>query len=410
MTAEIVAIGTEILLGDIADTNSQRLGRLLARYGFDHHRRTTVGDNLERASSAIREALGRADVVFTIGGLGPTTDDLTREAIAEALNDQILHDIELEQRLREKLAARKRPWVSAAAKMADRPSCAIALDNPAGTAPGLLCTKNGKTVIALPGPKAEFQSVLDGSVQKWLEERSTGVLISRTVRIVGLVEASVQERLAHLFEGRNPAVAPYVKLGEVHVRVAAKAASEEEAAALIEPVVEEIKDLLGSYVYSDEDEPLEAVVLEMLRLRRQTLATAESCTGGVLAERITSIPGSSDAYVGGFVTYSNEMKARELGVARSDLNAYGAVSEPVARQMAEGARRVTGADFALAITGIAGPGGGTAEKPVGLVFIALSGPRGTEVREERFLGDREAIRARAAQVALVMIRAELMRE
>ncbi|MCH8275320.1 MAG: competence/damage-inducible protein A [Armatimonadetes bacterium] len=410
MTAEIVAIGTELLLGEIADTDSQLLGRLLAQFGVNHTRRTTVGDNLERMVQAIREALQRADLVFTIGGLGPTQDDLTRHAIAEALGEELITDEAVVEWLRKRTEERRRPWVDSLARQALRPACCKTIENPVGTAPGLICEKDGKTVIALPGPKSEFRNMLDGAVTDWLAERSEGVILSQTVRIVGIPEAAVEERVRDLVEGANPTVAPLVKPGEVHLRVTAKAATEKEAQALISPVAAYIRERFGNAAFGEGGRDLAEEVVDLLRSCRRTLATAESCTGGMLGERITSVAGASDVYLGGYVTYSNEMKARMLAVERVDLDRFGAVSEPVARQMAEGARRSAGSDYGVAITGIAGPSGGTPEKPVGLVYIVVAGPGGMAVCEERFGGDRENVRVRATQAALAMLRERLVAE
>lgn len=409
MTFEILAIGTEILLGEIVDTNSQALGKAFAKFGHNHLRRTTIGDNLQRVSEAIRESLERADGVVCIGGLGPTQDDLTRDAIALALDDTLVEDAEIRKHLEALMRLRKRPWVEAMARQAMRPTCAKVLPNSQGSAPGLFCEKNGKFVIALPGPRNEFLGILKESVEPWLESISDSVIETKTVKIIGMVESAVEQRIIDLVDGINPSVAPYVKRGEVHVRIAAKAATSKAAQKMIQPILEDLREKFGKSIYSEDDRELAQVIVEMLAERKQTLATTESCTGGMLAERITAIPGSSESYLGGFVTYSNELKAREVGVARVDIHQFGAVSEPVCRQMAEGVRRVTEADFGIGITGVAGPGQ-SEKKPAGLVFIGLAGPRGTEVREENYSGDRDTVRFRATQTALLMLREELMRE
>ncbi|MGI8922948.1 MAG: competence/damage-inducible protein A [Fimbriimonadales bacterium] len=408
MTAEIVAIGTEILLGDIADTNSQVLGKILAAHGIGHTRRTTVGDNLERCVAAIKEALDRSDIVFTIGGLGPTQDDITRGAIAAAIGEKLVVDDAVEQQIREFVEARNVRWVDAMARQATKPETARLIDNPVGTAPGILWERSGKAIIALPGPRNEFTAMAERPITDYLARRSEGSILSRTLRIVGLPEISVEETVRDLMDSANPTVAPYAKSGEVHLRITASAATEGEARKLIAPLETAIRERFGKACFGADDEDLPSAVLRLLQTTRRTLATAESCTGGMLGERLTSIPGASATYIGGAIVYTNQMKARLLGVAKTDMNQHGAVSETVARQMAEGVRRTTSADYGVAITGVAGPGGGTEEKPVGLVYIAVAGPRGTQVREDRFRGDRETIRYRSTQVALQMLRDELL--
>ncbi|HWP31093.1 MAG TPA: competence/damage-inducible protein A [Fimbriimonadales bacterium] len=408
MNAEILSIGTELLLGDIVDTNAQSLAQTLAKFGIAHYRRMTVGDNLERCVEALREALSRADVVFTIGGLGPTADDITREAIAKALGVELVHDENVEKMLREDMERRKRVWLDAHAKMAKRPACCKTLPNEGGPAPGLVCEKDGKWVIALPGPKHEFLSVLGYLEKTWFPEHREGAILSKVVRIAGITEAAVEKRIEDLIDSENPTVAPYVKLGEVHLRITARAKDEEEAEKLIAPIRTALKERFGHYAYGEDEEDLPYVVVNLLKTKRRNLATAESCTGGMLGERITSIPGASDVYVGGVITYSDEAKATHLNVARTDLQKYGAVSEEIARQMSEGVVRNFKTNYGIGITGIAGPGGGTETKPVGLVYVSLTGPRGTEVKEERFLGNRETIRFRATQTALLMLYEELV--
>lgn len=254
----------------------------------------------------------------------------------------------------------------------------------------------------------EFNEVLTRFEKRWLAPRADSVILTKTFRIVGIPESVVELRVRDLIDSKNPTLNPYVKTMEVHLRIAARAKNETEAMHLIEPMAEAIRERFGRNVFSESDEDLAEVVVKLLITKKKTLAIAESCTGGMLGMRITSVPGSSEVFMGGFITYTNEMKAREIGVARYDLGKFGAVSEPVARQMAEGVKRVVQTDFGIGITGIAGPGGGSKEKPVGLVYIALSGPRGTQVLEEKFTGDREAIRYRATQVALDMLREELL--
>ncbi|MCH7905033.1 MAG: competence/damage-inducible protein A [Armatimonadetes bacterium] len=404
MNAEIVVVGTEILLGQIVDTNSAELGKVLAKFGVFHTHRQTVGDNLGRLADALRLALSRSDIVFTIGGLGPTQDDLTRDGIVEALGDKLVYDDSIEQGIRERLSARGVQFVPSMRNQAYRPSSATVLDNPNGTAPGLLCRVDGKTLIAMPGPRAEFMPMLEGPVSEFLRSVSEGVIHSRVLRVAGMGESMIESKIFELMKMDNPTVAPYAKVGEVHLRVSARAATVEEAEAMIAPVEEEIRNRLGDAVFSVDERPLQEVVLAMLRERGETLAVAESCTGGGLGAQITSVAGSSAAFLGGVISYSNETKSEMLGVSAETLETHGAVSSQAACEMAEGVRERTGADWGVSITGIAGPGGGSEEKPVGLVYIGVAEAGGTTVEKNVFPGQRDAIRARTIQQALVALR------
>jgi nicotinamide-nucleotide amidase len=403
MRAEIVAVGTEVLLGDIVDSNSAELGRSLAKFGVFHFWRQTVGDNVERLESAIRLALSRSDIVFTIGGLGPTTDDLTRDGIVRALDDTLVFDESVEQDIRRKLARRKIEFLENQKRQCMRPSSAEPIDNPNGTAPGLLCRKDGKVLIAMPGPRREFEPMVAKSIEPFLASLGQGVIHAQVVRLVGVPESQVQEKIEDLMERENPTVAPYVKTGEVHVRIRAHAGSVEEADRLIAPVRSSIEVRLREFVLGSGEESAEETVLNLLRVRSETLAVAESCTGGGLGSRITSVSGSSDVFLGGVISYSNELKRSLLGVSAETLDKLGAVSEECAREMAAGVRKATGADWGVSVTGIAGPGGGTKDKPVGLVYIGLDGPHGSSVVRNEFIGDRDNVRERSIHAALAML-------
>ncbi|MCX7800039.1 MAG: competence/damage-inducible protein A [Fimbriimonadales bacterium] len=409
MVAEIVSVGTEILLGQIADTNAQRIGQLLPEFGIAHRFRQTVGDNLERLTEALRLALSRSDIVFTIGGLGPTEDDLTREGIAKALNDELIHDPAIEEHLRDLFRHRPEAWVGSQLRQAMRPRCSTPLPNPNGTAPGLICEKDGKVVIALPGPKGEFGPMLDGPVREHLSRLAQGgAIASRLLRVCGIGEAAVEDRIRQLVAGTNPTVAPYAKAGEVHLRITAQAKTREEAEAMLEPVARQIRAAFGSALYAEGDRTLEEVVLELLRERRCTLALAESCTGGGLGFRLTSVPGSSDVLLGGVVSYSNDAKRSLLGVPEEVLQRHGAVSAECAEAMAEGAARALGADWAVSVTGIAGPGGATPDKPVGTVWIGTFGPGGARSARFLFRQGRQGVRERSIQQALILLRERLL--
>ncbi len=403
MTAEIVSVGTEILMGQIVDTNAQVLGQLFPELGISHKHRQTVGDNLQRLTEALQLALSRSEIVITIGGLGPTEDDLTRDGIAAALGEGLIIDEAVEEKLRKLFALRNLPWLETQVRQAMRPPCAQPIENPNGTAPGLICQKDGKIVIALPGPKGEFIPMVHGPVREFLATLvSDGVIHSRILRVVGMGESIVEEHLRDLMSAENPSVAPYAKPGEVHLRVTAKAASVEQANKALDPVETAIRDRIGSYVYGSGDETLEQVILEILRQRGQTLSVAESCTGGGLGSRITSVAGSSDVFMGGIISYANRVKMSHLGVPEAilDEGGPGAVSSECAVAMARGAADRLSTDWALSITGIAGPGGATPNKPVGLVYIGLHGPSGTTAEEHRFRGSRETIRERGVLFAL----------
>ncbi len=408
MTAEIVSVGTELLLGQIVDTDAPYLAAVLPEYGVACRRRQTVGDNLDRLTETLQIALQRSDLVFTIGGLGPTEDDLTREGIAAALGLPFVEDDALAERLRKFFAYRKIPWTEAQLRQCRYPEGAAPIENPNGTAPGLICPKGKKTIIALPGPRGEFVPMVEGPVREYLSGLDTGeVLVSRLVKTCGIGESLVEHKLLHLIRGENPTVAPYAHPGEVTLRITARGPNRESALFHIAPVQREIESILGEAIYGYDGETLESAVLETLRTRGQTLAVAESCTGGGLGERITSVPGSSDVFVGGVISYANAVKQGLLGVKEVTLKAYGAVSAECACEMAEGARHVFGSDWAVSITGVAGPEGGTPEKPVGLVFIGIAGPDGVAAEEHRFRGNRENVRQRAGQFALIQLRGRI---
>jgi len=403
--AEIVSVGTELLLGQITDTNAAYLGRALSEVGVAVYRRVTVGDNRERLLAALREAVGGADIVFTIGGLGPTQDDITRDVLSEAMGVPLRFDEAIARRLRSFFESRGLEVLESQLRQAYVPTSGRALDNPNGTAPGLLFEASGKIAIALPGPPGEFVPILENEVMPFLRQRAGGTTIrSRIVRICGMGEAMVEDRVKDLMSSDNPTVAPYAKTGEVHLRVTAQAGSVQATEALIEPVVRQIEARLGSHVYAYDDEPLEAAVVRMLREAGMTLATAESCTGGLLAKRITDVPGSSDVYLGGVVAYSNDAKVNLVGVPADLIAAHGAVSREVAEALATGARCRFASNVGVGITGVAGPGGGTPEKPVGLVCLAIATADGVESEATTYIGIRQDIRTKATQSALTKLR------
>ncbi|RYG49664.1 competence/damage-inducible protein A [bacterium] len=407
MTAEIISVGTELLLGQIVDTHAPTMARILAECGIGCQRRTTVGDNLGRLTATIRESLDRADVVVLIGGLGPTMDDLTRDGIAGALGESLVREEGYVNELRAWFEKRGLPFSENNARQGDRPESGQFIDNPNGTAPGLLVQKEGKTVIALPGPKGEFNPMAKGTVREFLERLGGGVIHSRVLRVVGMGESYVESLLVDLMQADEPTVAPYAHTGEVHLRLTARGATKAEAEAKLEPVHAEIARRLGANLFGTDDTSLEQSVIETLRLRKQTVGTAESMTGGQLAARFTNVPGSSEAFLGGIVSYHVDVKVASLHVPADLLERVGPVSPEVAEKMAAGAREILNVDWALSITGNAGPASDIDHKPVGLVYIGIAGPDGVEVREEKYRGVREDIQRRAGQTALGWLREKL---
>lgn len=404
MTVEVISVGTELLLGQIVDTNSAWLSSRLASIGVNLYRRSTVGDNLERMVQAITEALQRADGVILIGGLGPTDDDLTREAVAKVMGDTLIYDEEQGERLKQLFASRGREATPRQLRQAMRPSHASAIPNPYGTAPGLHAEWDGHFLFALPGPPNEFQPMVETHVLPWLAQHTGGwVIRSRVLRLCGIGESDAESEIADLLNSQNPTVAPLAKLGEVHFRITARAETPAEAEQLIAQMECAIRERLGAYIFGVDETTLEQAVVALLREHGQSLAIAESCTGGLLSTRITDVPGSSEVFLGGVVAYSNSAKHQLVGVPNEVLAEYGAVSEPTAQALAEGARKVFGSYWGIGITGIAGPGGATPEKPVGLVYVGLSDPQATLVRAQVFLGDRATVRWRATQYALWLL-------
>ncbi len=406
MKGEIIAVGTELLLGEIVNTNAQYLSRTLATLGVDLYYQSVVGDNLGRLVDVLRLALGRSDLVITCGGLGPTGDDLTRDAVARAAGLELVEDSEARRAVEDHYRRRGFPVPALALRQALVPAGARVLRNPAGSAPGFVVETAGRFIVALPGPPRELTSMFERSVRPFiagLPGRRAQVIVSRVLRVCGLEEALVAERVADLMAGANPTVAPYASPGEVRLRVTAKAADEEAARALIAPVEAAIRDRLGRNVFGVDHETLEAAVGALLRERGMTLALAESCTGGLVGHRITNVPGSSDYFIFGAVVYANEVKQAVLGVPAETLRRWGAVSHETAAAMAEGVRRVAGTDIGIGITGIAGPGGGSPEKPVGTVFFGLATAEGTRTERRLFVGEREAVKERAAQEALTLL-------
>jgi nicotinamide-nucleotide amidase len=412
LRSEIVSVGTELLLGEITDTNATYLSERLAEIGVDVHFRHTVGDNLGRIVSVLELALSRCDLVLICGGLGPTQDDLTREAVAEATGRPLRPDPAAEARLREFFARRGYTPTANNLKQTMCPEGGRLLENTCGTAPGLLVEHGEKALIALPGPPPEMTEMFQREALPYLLARQgedASVLRSRVLRLCDIGESALVAEIDDIISDQtDPTVAPYASPGEVKLRIATKGASEEEAAGKLDAMEATLRERLGEHVYGVDEERMEVAVGKALVERGATLAIAESCTGGRLASRVTDVPGSSRYFVGGVVAYSDQVKREALGVPAEVLAEHGAVSEECAVAMGEGVRELYHADFAVATTGIAGPGGGTEEKPVGLVYIAVADENGTVCARHSWPGTREQFKARVSQMALNMLRKRVL--
>ena len=409
-SAEILCVGTELLLGDIVNTNAAFLSQKLAELGICVYKHTAVGDNPERLKAALRCALESADMVITSGGLGPTYDDLTKETVAEHFGRQMELDAHSLCRIEEYFKKTGRVMTENNRKQAMMPKGAVIFDNDYGTAPALaLCGGEGneKTVIMLPGPPNEIIPIFNEKVMPYLEGRRNSVIVSRNVHIFGMGESAVENVIGEIMKkSENPTVAPYCKEGEVRLRVTASASNGDEARKMCDSVIERISNTeVGQYIYGIDCETLERAALEFLRQRGLSFACAESCTGGLISKRMTEISGASEVFLGGCVTYANEAKMRLLGVREQTLAEHGAVSEQTAAEMARGVREALGADVGVSVTGIAGPTGGTPEKPVGTVFVGISTKNGEQVRKLSLSPkkSREYIRSVSASNAFDMV-------
>ena len=411
---EILCVGTELLLGNIVNGNARWLAEQLAALGLPHFRQTVVGDNRDRLIAEVQAISRRSRVLITTGGLGPTPDDLTTEALAAAFCTPLQERPEVWYDITAKARSRGRTPGAETRRQALLPRGADVLPNITGTAPGMIWSPmEGFTVLTFPGVPSEMRSMWQATAVPWLHQSglSKGVFNSRLLRFWGIGESTLAEQLHDLLDQSNPTVAPYAGRGEVKLRVTAHAASEAESLRLLDATEAELRQRTGTLCFGCDDQSLASVVLEQLRKQQQTLSVAESCTGGGLGAELTAIPGSSDVLLGGVIAYSNALKQSLLGVSAELLEQFGAVSDPVAQAMAEGVRQLTGSDWSMAVTGIAGPGGGTADKPVGLVHLAVAGPDGCVSQPIR-LGDsrgRDWVRTVSAGEALNRLRLRLMR-
>ena len=411
MVVELISVGTELLLGNIVNTNARYLSEKCAMLGLSVYYQTTVGDNRERMAGVIKTALDRADIIILNGGLGPTEDYITKEVCAEVMGARLVEDptvkahLEEWYKLRMKSELPESNWGQALV-----PEGAVIFENHNGTAPGLAVEKDGKIAILLPGPPGEIYPMFEEQVCPYIQGKQSGIIRSQMIKICGFGESKVEEMLLDLIDSQtNPTIATYAKTKEVHIRVTARAETDEEAKKILKPVVKEIKKRFGNAVYTtDENETLEDVVVRLLTKYDLTVTTAESCTGGLLAGRLVNVPGASEVFRQGFITYSNKAKRKQLDVSKTTLRKYGAVSEQTAKEMATGGVFATDADICIAVTGVAGPDGGTPEKPVGLVYIACYMKDSVQVEEYHFNGNREKVREQTVVQALDLLRRSVL--
>lgn len=409
-SAEIIAVGTELLLGNIANTDAQMISQALSQIGINVYYHSVVGDNPERLTKAVELAKSRADIIITTGGLGPTFDDLTKQTLAKCFGKSLVLNEEELSKIREFFEKRGSKMTPNNEQQAYLPEGCTVLDNPWGTAPGCAFEAEGKHIIMLPGPPRECRPMMYERAVPYLKKLSDACIVSHEIKIFGMGESSVEDKIRHLAEKmENPTLAPYAKEGQVLLRVTGKAKTEEEADELTKPVIREVCDILGDVVYGIDVSSLDEKVVLSLREKGLKLATAESCTGGLISKMLTDIPGSSDVFLGGVCVYSNEAKENLLGVSHELLNDFGAVSRECAITLARNVAQLFGADIGIGVTGIAGPGGGTDEKPVGTVFVAVSAGKMVWCKKITPQRDRALNRNMAALTALDMVRRYLGR-
>ncbi len=403
MTAEIISVGTELLLGDILNTDTQYLAQELSALGISVYYQSVVGDNKERLTSIAKKAIERSDMVIFSGGLGPTSDDITKETVAEVLGLSLeLHQESMDRMLE---FFKNRPMSENNKKQAMMPENALVLTNYNGTAPGFLYDKDGKVVIVLPGPPKELTKMFETGVKPYLLKKTDGVLKSRFLKIFGVGESFAASRIEGLIDTQtNPTIAPYAKDTESLFRVTAKAGNEEEADKLIEETERKIREEFGIDLYGTDNDTLEEVTVNLLIRNNLKISTAESCTAGLIASKIGSVAGASAILDQAFVTYANEAKMKLVGVKEETLEKFGAVSEQTAKEMAEGVRKASNSDIGVSSTGIAGPDGGTAEKPVGLIYVGVSDKDKTEVYKLNLHYNRNKNREMTALHALNYVR------
>ncbi|MCF2680186.1 competence/damage-inducible protein A [Faecalicatena contorta] len=414
MTVEFLSVGTEILLGNIVNTNAAYLSERCAAFGLSCYHQSVVGDNEERLEGALCLALSRSDIVILSGGLGPTKDDLTKEVTAKVFGRELVEDAHTKERITEYFRrSQSRKITDNNWKQALVPEGAIVIDNDNGTAPGLILEQDFdgemKRAILLPGPPNELKPMFEKDIAPYLNAQQPEGIYSCMVKLCGIGESRAESMITDLLKSQeNPTLAPYAKTGEVHLRVTARAKDEKEAQQIMHPMLTELRNRFGNLIYTEEEDvTLEEMVVRLLAGKHMTVTTAESCTGGRLAGRIMNVSGASDVYSEGYITYSNEAKHKLLGVKKETLEKYSAVSPQTAEEMARGAALAAEADVALSVTGIAGPGGGTPEKPVGLVYIGCYVNGNVRVEECHFNGNRDKVRDSAVVKALTILREQI---
>lgn len=408
MNAELISVGTELLLGEILNTDAQYLAKELSDIGIDVYRQTVVGDNHDRLSDAIKTALSRSDIIILSGGLGPTPDDITKEVLAECMEEKLVLDEGSLEDLNRYFAKIGREMTENNKKQAYMPEHCTVLKNHNGTANGCMVEKNGKLAFVLPGPPSELKPMYIESVKPYLQSKSEKFLYSRDLHIIGIGESAVAEKLDSMMRNMtNPTVAPYAKTVGVRLRIAASCADKDEGERMIAPVEKEIRKLIGNHIFGTGDDTIQEVVAAEIKKRGMTISSAESCTGGMFAQMLTEIPGVSDIFRESIVTYANEAKVKYLGVNPNTIDTYGVVSEKTAYEMAKGLCEKTGADVGVGITGVAGPDGGTAENPVGTVYVGVCVNGSVTVKRLQLAGNRHKVRYSACIYAYDMIRRAL---
>ncbi len=406
MNAEIICVGTELLLGNIVNTNAAFISERLSAIGIDCYRQCVVGDNMKRLTEQLAESSSRCDIIILSGGLGPTEDDMTKEGVAEFCKLPLVEDKASRKAIEEYFEKKGKKPTENNWKQAMIPKGARAVENPNGTAPGIIVETKSCKYILLPGPPGELEPMFENSIIPYLKGLCDRILFSRTVKIVGIGESSVETQIKDMIDAQtNPTIATYAKTGEVHIRVTASASDEKEAKKLVKPVVKELKERFANNIYTTEEEvTLERSVIDLLLSNKMTISTVESCTGGLLSGRIVGESGASDVFKCGLTTYSNKSKRKLVGVKKGTLDKYGAVSRQVAAEMVKGGASLTKSDVCVSVTGIAGPTGGTEDKPVGLVYIGCNVKGKVTVKEFHFSGNRNKIRSLSVTNALILAR------
>lgn len=412
MTVELICVGTELLLGNIVNTNAAYMSEKCAMLGLSMYYQSVVGDNQERLEELLEIARKRSDIIILCGGLGPTQDDLTKETAAKVMGKALVEDGRAKREIEEILSKWGRKITENNWKQALVPEGSIVLYNPNGTAPGIIIEEENTKVILLPGPPNELIPMFEEQVYPYLNELQPEIICSKMVKLCGIGESAAETKILDLIEKQdNPTVAPYAKTGEVHLRLTARAETKQQALSMIEPLEQELRNRFGSMIYTDEEEvTLEMAVAKLLSEHHLTATTAESCTGGLLAGRLINVPGISENLKEGYITYSNEAKEKLLGVSHETLEKYGAVSEETVLEMAAGGAKAANADICVSISGIAGPDGGTKEKPVGLVYMCCYCKGKTYTERNLYTGNRSKVREYAVASALTLLRKAILEE